>query len=94
MSYLDPAILRLGSQPIPPRGERSTLTVTSPIQHYKPGDRVSVARNHVDDRTRTVTVSTYWVTVVSWDPELGELVVDHDAPDWDPTAARPAKEEP
>lgn len=77
--YLDPAILRgltsLAPSPAPPR---ETIHVPDPLHDYAPGDRVEIGATAVDQRLRTLTVSTHWATVVSWDRASGELVVQPD----------------
>lgn len=74
--YLDPAILR-GPATLAPRPAwpRQTIHVPDPRHDYAPGERVEIGASAVDQRLRTLTVSTHWATVVSWDRASGELVV-------------------
>lgn len=77
--YMDPAILRPLTAPAPrPSPVHETFTVTSPHASYKPGDRVNIREDIVDESARRLTVSVSAATVVSWDRVSGELVVARD----------------
>lgn len=81
MSYLDPSILRLAKQPAPERGNRETLRVPDrELADFRPGQRIETSSSDANLATRTMTINTRMATVVSWDRDSGELVVEYDAP--------------